>query len=124
MGKDFIIMSKTLAVFLAFSIFITGCASSTMIISNPPDAKVYLNGESVGVTPYKMSDTKIVGSCTDVVLKKEGYHDFYVSICRDEQVDAGAIVGGIFLAIPFLWFMKYKPVHRYDLIPKQDKGRL
>ena len=121
MRKKLIGISRIFAVFTALSIFLASCASSTMITSYPPDAKVYLNGESVGRTPYRMKDTKIVGSCTDVVLKKEGYKDFYTSICRDEQVDVGAVIGGIFFLVPFLWTMKYKPVHNYELIPEENK---
>ena len=125
MRKHFLFISKFLAVFVAFSILLTSCASSTMIISEPPGAKVYLDGESVGKTPIRMSDTKIVGSCTEVVLKKEGYEDFYTSICRDEQADVGAIIGGVLFLFPFLWTMKYKPVHRYELMPEnQDSGKL
>jgi hypothetical protein len=118
-------MSKLSVIFLTLSIFLASCASTTMIISDPPGAKVYLNGEPVGATPYEMKDTKIVGSCTSVVLKKNGYSDVYAEICRDEQIDAGAIVGGIFFTIPFLWLMKYKPYHRYELVPMdQDSGKL
>ena len=121
MRKKLLGISKVLAVFLAFSIFLTSCASSTRIVSEPPGAKVYLDGEYVGQTPYTMRDTKIVGSCTDVTLKKEGYKEFYTSICRNEKADVGAIIGGLLFLVPFLWTMKYKPVHRYELIPDNDK---
>jgi hypothetical protein len=113
-------MSKFLAFIVAFSIMMSSCASSTMIISEPPGAKVYLNGETVGTTPYKMTDTKILFSCTSVELKKEGYETFYIDICRDEKPDVGAIIGGVFLTIPFLWTLKYNPTHRYELIPLEE----
>jgi len=96
---------------------ITSCASSTMIYSVPSGAKLYLNDESVGTTPYRHIDTKIVGSQTDVKIEKEGFEPFYTSFSRDEQVDIGAVVGGLFLFVPFLWTMKYKPSHNYELTP-------
>jgi len=111
---------KIVAALLASVVLFSSCASSTMIQSNPSEAKVYLDGESVGSTPYTMRDTKIVGSTTTVVLKKEGYEDFVTSISRNEEVDAGAIIGGIFLLFPFLWTMKYKPIHNYDLVLKKE----
>lgn len=108
---------KAVAAFLAGAILFTSCASSTMIYSSPEGAKVYLNGEPVGKTPYLHTDTKIVGSTTTVRLEKEGYRPFHTSFSRDEAVDVGAIIGGLFVWVPFLWTMKYKPSHTYEMIP-------
>lgn len=107
--------TKTISLLLAGSVLLTSCASTTMIQSNPSGAKVYLNGESVGTTPYTHRDTKIVGSTTTVKLEKEGYDPLTTSFSRDEEVDVGAIIGGIFVLVPFLWTMKYKPTHTYEL---------
>lgn len=109
-----------LLLLLAGTTLLTSCASTTMIQSNPAGAKVYLNDEPKGVTPYRHTDTQIVGSTTTVRLEKEGYQTLTTSFSRDEEVDAGAIVGGIFLTVPFLWVMKYKPVHSYELAPAVD----
>jgi hypothetical protein len=111
------IKTKMIAVLLAGSILFTNCASTTMILSNPSGAKVYLNGESVGITPYTYKDTKIVGSKTIVKLEKEGYELLNTFISRNEKADVGAIIGGIFILIPFLWTMKYKDIHTYELVP-------
>ena len=107
--------TKTISLLLAGSILLTSCASMTMIQSNPSGAKVYLNGEPVGTTPYTHRDTKIVGSTTTVKLKKEGYAPLNTSFSRNEEVDVGAIIGGVFVFVPFLWTMKYKPTHTYEL---------
>ncbi|MDR2927118.1 MAG: PEGA domain-containing protein [Cytophagaceae bacterium] len=112
--------TKIISVSLAGVILFTSCASTTMIQSNPSGAKVYLNGEPVGATPYSHTDTKIVGSTTTVKLDKEGYEPLNTSFSRDEEVDVGAIIGGVFVWIPFLWTMKYKPTHTYELTPRSD----
>lgn len=109
--------TKAISLLLAGSVLLTSCASTTMIQSNPSGAKIYLNGEPVGATPYAHRDTKIIGSTTAVKLEKEGYEPLNTSFSRNEQVDAGAIVGGIFFLVPFLWTMKYKPTHTYELTP-------
>jgi len=88
-----------------------------MINSSPAGAKVYINGESVGTTPYLYTDTKILGSVINIDLVKEGYEPLYTSFTRSEQVNAGAIVGGLFFLFPFLWTMEYKPTHNYELVP-------
>jgi len=111
---------KTISLLLAGSILLTSCASTTMIQSNPSGAKVYLNGEPVGTTPYTHRDTKIIGSTTIVKLKKEGYESLNTSFSRNEEVDVGAIIGGIFVLVPFLWTMKYKPTHTYELTPNSS----
>tara|TARA_B100000795_G_scaffold200818_1_gene154593 strand:+ start:299 stop:616 length:318 start_codon:yes stop_codon:yes gene_type:complete len=55
-----------------------------------------------------------------VRLEKDGYETFNTNICRNEEADVGAIIGGIFFLVPFLWTMKYKPTHTYDLTPSLD----
>lgn len=102
---------------LAALILLESCASSTTIQSNPSGAKLYLNSSYVGTTPYRHTDTKIVGTTTYVRLEKEGYEPLNTSFSRDEQADAGAIIGGVFLLFPFLWTMKYDPSHTYELAP-------
>ena len=102
---------------LAGAILFASCSSTTLIQSVPNGAKVYLNGEYAGVTPYSHTDTKIVGSTTMVRLEKEGYETMNTAFSRNEDADVGAIIGGIFFLFPFLWTMKYKPTRTYELIP-------
>ncbi|PXV69215.1 PEGA domain-containing protein [Dysgonomonas alginatilytica] len=118
---------------LAGSLLLASCSSSTVINSSPAGARVFLNGEAVGTTPYKHTDTKIVGSYTSVKLEKEGYEPLNVGFSRSEQADVGAIIGGIFVLVPFLWTMKYKPERTYEMVPlsgtkveevKKDSGTL
>ena len=114
--KSRIIAIKTTALFLAGCMLLVSCSSKTLIQSNPSGAKVYLNGEAVGTTPYTHEDSKIVGSTTVVKLEKEGYETFNTSFSRNEKADVGAIIGGVFVLFPFLWTMKYKPERTYELV--------
>lgn len=118
--KNKTMITKAISLLLAVSILFTSCVSTTMIQSNPKGAKVYINGEPVGLTPYTYSDTKIVGSITTVKLEKEGFEPLNTSFARDEEVDVGAVVGGIFVLVPFLWVMKYKRTHTYELTPSSS----
>jgi hypothetical protein len=99
---------------LAFSV---GCASSTVIRSDPSGATVYIDGSKVGKTPYTHSDTKVVGSHTRVELKMEGYEEFETGISRNEEFQVGACIGGVLFLVPFLWVMGYKSEHNYELTP-------
>ena len=108
---------RSICFFLTITILIASCTSTTMIQSNPPKAKVYLDGAFVGETPYLHMDSKIVGSSMVVKLEKEGYNPFVTTITKDEEVNVGAIIGGLFVVVPFLWTMQYQPSHNYNLIP-------
>ena len=116
-------MKKTLlsitAGLLAICLLFSSCSSTTQIVTIPTGAKLYINGEYYGETPYAYTDTKIVGSSNIVNIKKEGYKDFNTSFSRNEEADAGAIIAGCFLIFPFLWTMKYKPVRTYELESEQ-----
>jgi len=57
---------------MAVLILLSSCASTITITSIPSEAKLYLNGEYVGNTPYKHRDTKIVGSSNTVRIEKKG----------------------------------------------------
>jgi hypothetical protein len=96
---------------------LASCASSTIIMSQPPGAKLYLNGEPVGQTPYTMTDTKIVGSTTAVRLELPGFEPSTGVISRNEEFDVGACIGGVFVLFPFLWIMGYKANHTFEMRP-------
>ncbi len=110
-------VSKTISLLLAGSILFTSCVSHTMIVSEPSEAKVYVNGMRVGTTPYKHSDKKSIGSKTHLRLEKEGYEPLNTTFIRAEMLDARVFFGAIFI-VPLFWFLKYKPMHAYTLKPK------
>ena len=85
-----------------------------MIRSNVP-AKVYVDGAPVGNTPYELSDSKIVGSTTQVRVEAVGYQPVNLAIHRSEEFDVVACIGGAFLLVPFLWVMGYKGEHTIEL---------
>jgi hypothetical protein len=113
---------KWVSLFLAVSIFFSSCSSTTVITSEPPGAKVFINGQRVGTTPFPYRDTKVVGSCNGLSLELDGYEPVNTIFCRDEAADVGAIVGGLFVLVPFLWFMKYHPYRHYEMIPLQNES--
>lgn len=97
---------------------LTGCSSSTVIQSIPKGAKIYVNNEPVGRTPYMYKSKNIVGQYTRVRLEINGYETLRVSFARNEEPNIPAICGGIFCVFPYLWAMDYKEVRTYELTPK------
>ena len=113
-------MKKFLVIAIAGFVFLVSCKSTTVITSEPSGAKVYMDGQKKGTTPYTHTDTKIAGSETNVTLKLDGYEDKYIVMKRDEKADVGAIVAGCFVLIPLLWCMEYQPEHNYEMEPKTE----
>ena len=101
-------------------VFFAGCASTTVIRSEPAGATVYIDGSKVGKTPYPHSDTKTVGSTTRIKLKMEGYEDYEALLVRNEEFQVGPCIGGVFFLVPFLWVMGYHPEHNYELTAVAD----
>ncbi len=109
---------NAMALLMAGVFLLTGCASTTMIQSVPSNAKLYIDNEPVGETPYKYTDEEIVFHEMQIRLEKDGYEPIESSITRDEEVDAGPLIGGICICPVFLlWALKYEPVHTFEMVP-------
>jgi hypothetical protein len=90
-----------------------GCTSSTMIRASDPSASIFVDGDYRGKGSVSHRDTKTVGATTEVRIEKTGCAAKEFSFRRNEELDVGATIGGLFLLVPFLWVMKYKPSHSY-----------
>ena len=100
-----------------------GCASTTRIESEPSGAKVYADGNYIGTSPVTYEDTKIIGSTTQIKLKKDGCKDTMVTLTRSEKFEVGPCIGGVLVLVPFLWVMGYNPEHTYELDCPKGKGK-
>jgi len=107
-------IEKMLCLALATAIFASACSSTTLVQSSDPAAKIYIDDEFKGTGSASHTDTKIVGSNTQVKLKKEGCETQTFNFSRNEDFDAGACAGGVFFLFPFLWIQKYRPIHSYE----------
>jgi hypothetical protein len=106
-------MKNVLLLVLA-STYLAACSSTTLIRSTDPQAKIYIDSEFKGTGTATHTDTKIIGSTTSVRLEKPGCEPQFYNFSRNEEFDAGACAGGVFVLVPFLWIQKYKPEHVYE----------
>ena len=95
-------------------LLLAACSSTTTIKSSDPDARIYVNGEYIGTGQAAYSDRKVAFARNDVELRKEGCTPSSFSFRRNEDPDAGAIIGGILFTIPFLWITEYKDERAYE----------
>ena len=81
-----------------------GCAESTIIRSNPPGARVSINGRLEGTTPmtFTVSRSQFADQAFQARLERQGYEPFEATLHK--QVCGGRVVGGIFsLGISFIF---------------------
>ena len=88
------------------------------IQSDPSGADVYINNQKMGKTPYKANLDDFVATNYQIILKKDGYNDFNGVLAKEAKV--GAIIGGIFFIIPFLWCYGPSPNQQFVLTDKSD----
>ena len=105
-------MKKLISLTIVF-FFLLGC-STTILKSKPSEAKLYLNREFKGVTPYTHSDMALAGTTKEVKLEKEGYKDFTGSIKRNRP-SVLPIIGGFIFILPFLWATEYPPEYTFEM---------
>lgn len=85
-----------------------------MVRTDDSAAKIYVDGEYRGKGAVTVTDTKIVGSTSLIKIQKQGCEPVNTAISRNEELDVGALIGGIFVLIPFFWIMRYKPDHTFE----------
>jgi hypothetical protein len=91
-----------------------GCASTTLIKSDPPGAKLQVDGQSVGETPCFYTDKAIAGAVRTATLRKEHYKDTH-GLIRREKLSVPALIGGIFLVVPFVWILEYPSQYNFEM---------
>jgi hypothetical protein len=106
-------MKKLIAVAMVF-FFLFGCASTTLIKSNPPGAKLQVDGQSVGETPHFYTDKTVAGTTKAVILKREGYKEVNSYIKR-EKLSVPILIGGIFLIVPLVWVLEYPSQYNFEM---------
>jgi hypothetical protein len=99
---------------LLLALLASACTSSTIIRSSDPESRIYVNGEYMGTGEAYYSDEKVAFSRNKVEIRKDGCRPEYHSFRRNEDADVGAIIGGFFLTVPFLWVTEYKPYRSYE----------
>lgn len=107
-------------VFLIVS-FLQSCMSSTVINSEPQDADVYINQIYAGKTPVVLADRKLSMTPTYIRIEKEGYLPIDTYIVKDEKINVGAAVAGVFFYYPWLWVFEYEPYHNYILLTDDNQ---
>lgn len=116
---------KILSFLILSTLVISACSSSMKISTVPEGAKVYIDQEYKGVTPYVHSDQRPFWTDLNVKFVKDDYEDFNVVLRKsDGELNYGAGCGSICLlpiaGLPFsLWLFNYPEEKKFELVPKK-----
>ena len=124
-------MLKKWIALILLTVFTSACAQQAAFLSEPPGARVLVDGELVGTTPCSYNYVLSAGSRYEVTLEKEGYQTVRHIVHADE-VDRGAreklvaagmvIPGGSALLVGALFTKKLK--ENYEFVLKQSSAQL
>lgn len=104
--------------------FTSGCAHQAVFISDPPGARVMVDGKLVGVTPCKFDYKNSAGEDYEVTVSKDGYETVHHEIAavevdratRSKLLTAGLVIpGGSALMLGALFTKKLKDNYEFVL---------
>lgn len=92
---------------------LSGCASQTTITSTPPNAKLMIDGQPVGKTPYQyVESTTWLWSKHQVQANKRGYQPGYRMISA--SISPVHLIAGILCCLPLIAVGQYDP--QYNIV--------
>ena len=115
-------LAKKATVLFSLLLF-SACSSSKIIETQPPGARVYIEGEFVGTTPYELKDRRVFWQKTRVRVKKDGYFPEECIASRSETLNPGAFIGGFLFWPTFLWAGAYEPETVIYLSPNEEANQ-
>jgi len=94
---------KTVTILCAAGALISGCAGRTMVLTNPPDADVFVDGERIDGNSFKYG--RWVGNEHEITVSASGFQTQAVEADVHLGARAGAIaavLGATIIGIPFI----------------------
>lgn len=119
---------RTMTAMVLLALFTSACAQQAAFVSSPPGAKVFIDGQEIGVTPCKFDYKLGQNDKHDVRIAKEGYNpvDFTVvtdqvdSEARNRWLVAGAVWSPLWLGTLFTKKLK----DSYDFALRAEPAQL
>jgi len=117
-------MLRKLVVVVLLTLFTSACANQAVFLSDPPGARVTIDGKLVGTTPCKFDYNNSAGEDYEVTVSKEGYGTVRHEIkavevdrgTRSKLLTAGLIIpGGSALMLGALFTKKLKDNYEFVL---------
>jgi hypothetical protein len=117
-------MLRKLVAAVLLTFFTSACAHQAVFLSDPPGARVMIDGKLVGVTPCSFDYNNSAGEDYEVTVSKEGYGTVHHDIAavevdratRSKLLTAGLIIpGGSALMLGALFTKKLRDNYEFVL---------
>lgn len=107
--------------FCFFMVLMTtqSCVSTCMIVSEPSEAEVYINGRYKGKTPYKFSTNISDETMLKVNIQKKGYVEVDTILYKDGKINKFNRIMGYVFVFPFDYDRSFKKEYSYQLNEKK-----
>ena len=104
-------MKRLIALLLV--LVITGCSTFVTIRTDPERARLYINDEPKGKTPF--TDNLPDGLFARYIyrIEADGYKPLYGEL--QKEFKWGAFIGGWFFLFPWLWASGPRPFYSFEL---------
>lgn len=120
-------MLHKLLIIVLLAFFTSACAQQAAFVSTPPGAKVFIDGEEIGVTPCAFNYNLSATESRNVKINKQGYNPVEFVVVADEVdtkarnswVAAGAVWSPLWLGT--LFTKKLKDVYDFALLAEPQQ---
>ena len=111
--------SRIIVITLSLCIVLAGCASTTVIQSEPDGAQLRIDGQPVGATPVTFTEGAVwLWTKHSVSLEASGYRTYHGQMAAQPSVLY--IVLGFLCLLPFFLVAEFKPTYYYVLVKEQN----
>lgn len=100
---------------------LSGCASSTIIFTEPQGAAITVDNEYIGESPVRYTDTAVIFTTRQVVAEMPGYLTLDGTFKRSGDLNVGAFIGGLCFWPILLWALDYPATVTYRLEPSDSQ---
>jgi hypothetical protein len=101
---------------------IVNCATTTMIKTIPEGADIFLQGDLMGKTPWKLEDNYSLPEEVTIRLEREGYVPLEVRLEKETSYILGVISLVPYPPFPlsYFWTWKFDKSYSFKLTPKKE----
>ena len=101
---------------------VTACATSTRFHTTPEGAKVYVNGDFIGVSPVTLNDSKSLPKRLHIQVRHAGYKE--LDMYLDKRADYVNMVLSVlpYTAPLIFWGYTLDDKYRFNLTPLKLDG--
>ena len=90
------------------------------VVSQPPGARIYINGKYIGETPLETERSDFVGTPHMITLRKKGYRE--ITAMAETEIKPIPLIFGLFVIVPLFWCIGPEEEQSYLMEPEEKES--